>query len=102
MRFTRHGGRWRLGLGWSLLTIGTLGLCLVCQGQNWLWERRMSADLAVREWQALTNSERVTRCRELAVKAESAAQSVRPELQQAYEAIAEKWLALAAEVEQWR
>ena len=62
----------------------------------------MSEDLAVGEWQALTNSERARRCRELAVKAESAAQSVRPELQQAYEAIAEKWLALAAEVEQWR
>jgi hypothetical protein len=62
----------------------------------------MSEDIAVGEWQALTNNERVIRCRELAAKAERASQSARPELQQAYEDIAEKWLALAAEVEQWR
>jgi hypothetical protein len=62
----------------------------------------MSEDLAAREWQALTNNERVIRCRELAVKAERAAQSAPPALQKAYEDIAEKWLALAAEVEQRR
>jgi len=64
----------------------------------------MSEDLAVGEWHALTNYERVVRCREFAAKAEAqrAAQSARPALQQSYEVIAEKWLALAAEVEQSR
>jgi hypothetical protein len=62
----------------------------------------MREDLAAGEWQALTNGERVMLCRELAAKAERAAQSARPALQQSYESIAEKWLALAAEVEQSR
>jgi len=62
----------------------------------------MREDIAVGDWQALTNNERAIRCRELAAKAERAAQSARPELQQSYEGIAEKWLALAAEVEQRR
>jgi len=62
----------------------------------------MSGGLAVGEWQALTNNERVMRCREFAATAERAAQSSRPALQQSYEVIAENWLALAAEVEQSR
>ena len=62
----------------------------------------MREDLAVGEWQALTNNERVLRCREFAAKAERAAKSAGPGLQQGYEVIAEKWLALAAEVEQSR
>ena len=62
----------------------------------------MSETLAMGEWQALTNNERVMRCREFATEAERAAQSARPALQQSYEVIAERWLALAAAFEQSR
>jgi hypothetical protein len=58
-------------------------------------ERYFAAD----EWQKLTSTERSKRCRLLAKEATQLAQSADPNLREAYQQLADQWIALACKIE---
>ena len=58
-------------------------------------ERYFAAD----EWQKLTGVDRIKRCRLLAREAMQLAESADPNLREAYQQLADQWLALACKIE---